>query len=201
MEIFADSQFYREKGLLHVLRLRTSDFDSRGDFEFPLANGDRQVRGGLVYHQPNSNWIRVGLRVRGRYDGGNDDWILMDGNANEWAVGFHGSSEKGTRSISQTRQFKVTGKRQVYSTRTDNNYLSDRKGESCGGGAYFRAKIEGSEPYATYKTQGHKIVIQVRFFKMIAFFSAVLNVQRIFLQKQNSFGERYNNLPGLTSME
>ena len=167
-----------------MLRLRTSDFDSRGDFEFPLAKGDRQVRGGLVYHQPNSNWIRVGLHVRGRYDGGNEDWIMMNGNANEWAVGFHGSSEDGTRSISQTRQFKVTGSGQAYSTYTDINHLSDMKGESCGGGAYFGAKIERSEPYATYEPEGHKIVIQVRFFKMIAFFSAVLNVQRIFLQKQ-----------------
>ena len=120
-----------------MLRLRTSDFDSRGDFEFPLANGDRQVRGGLIYHQPNSNWIRVGLRVRRRYDGGNDDWIMMNRNANEWAKGFHGSSEDGTRSFSQTRQFKVTESGQAYSTHTYINDLSDRKGVMCGGGVFF----------------------------------------------------------------
>ena len=44
----------------------------------------------MIYYQPNAPWKRVGLKVSGKYDGGNDDWLSMDGNPNEWAVAFHG---------------------------------------------------------------------------------------------------------------
>ena len=30
------------------------------------------------------------MKVSKKYDGGNDDWLAMNGNANEWAVAFHG---------------------------------------------------------------------------------------------------------------
>ncbi|XP_063728148.1 uncharacterized protein LOC134855535 [Symsagittifera roscoffensis] len=156
-----DSDFQREKGLLHVLSLKKSDFDPQGDFEFPSPAGLLLTRGGLDYHQPNSNWIRVGLRVATRYDGGNDDW-LKSGNKNEWAVGFHGSDEAGTRAISQTRNFKVDGNGQRYRFDIDANELSDRKGQPCGKGAYFGAKVEKAEEYSKYKARGHKVVIQVR---------------------------------------
>ena len=89
-----DSVLHKEKGLIHVLGLREIDFDSAGDFKFPSGNGDKQMRGGMPYYQPNSNWTRIGLRVRRRYDNGNDDWLKMDGNPHEWAVGFHGSTKK-----------------------------------------------------------------------------------------------------------
>ena len=157
-----DSDFQREKGLLHVLSLKKSDFDPQGDFEFPSPAGLLLTRGGLDYHQPNSNWIRVGLRVATRYDGGNDDW-LKSGNKNEWAVGFHGSDEAGTRAISQTRNFKVDGNGQRYRFDIDANELSDRIGQPCGKGAYFGAKVEKAEEYSKYKARGHKVVIQVRF--------------------------------------
>ena len=40
------------------------------------------------------------------YDKGNDDWLKMNGNPNEWAVGFHGSrTTEGNQGISTTRTF------------------------------------------------------------------------------------------------
>ena len=31
-----------------------------------------------------------GLKVTGKYDNGNDDWLAHDGNENEWAIAYHG---------------------------------------------------------------------------------------------------------------
>jgi len=71
-------------------KLAPSDFDSRGDFAFPNAGGDKQRRGGHVYFQPDSSWRRIGLRVLSLYDEG-DKWISMNGSEGEWMVGFHGT--------------------------------------------------------------------------------------------------------------
>ena len=46
-------------------------------------------RAGIPYFQP-VHGTRFGLKVSKLYDGGNDDWLSMNGVANEWAVGFHG---------------------------------------------------------------------------------------------------------------
>lgn len=72
------------------LSLAPRDFDPKGDFAFPNARGDKQRRGGRDYHQPDSTWKRLGLRVLGLYGDG-DRWIGMDGSAGEWLVGFHGT--------------------------------------------------------------------------------------------------------------
>ena len=47
------------------------------------------VRGGWPYFLP-VHCLRYGLMVLGRFDGKNDDWLMMNGNADEWAVAFHG---------------------------------------------------------------------------------------------------------------
>jgi len=89
------------------LRLIPGDFDSRGDLNFPSASGEKQMRGGIVYHQPTNKWVRRGLAVLGLY--GKDDWIAMNDSPGEWAVGFHGTSSKpdAFTSIATTRFFGV----------------------------------------------------------------------------------------------
>ena len=160
----------KERNLIHLLLLKKEDFDTAGDFRFPNENGDEQKRGGMTYYQPNSNWIRLGLRVKGRYDNGNDDWLMMNGNPREWAVAFHGSKETGTREIAQSRIFLTSGERQVYKTDKDVNELSDQRGQPCGNGAYFGAKIQISEAYANYRPSDHKCILQVSPFQLLCNF-------------------------------
>ena len=149
------------------MALKKEDFDTAGDFRFPNENGEEQKRGGMPYYQPNSNWIRLGLRVKGRYDDGNDDWLMMNGNPREWAVGFHGSDQDGTRAIAQSRIFLTSGKGQVHEMREDINELSDQRGQPCGKGAYFGAKIQISEGgYANYAPSYHKCILQVSTFQI-----------------------------------
>ena len=94
-----------------------------------------------------------------RYDG-NNDWLAMNGNPNEWAVGFHGSDQKGTELIAQTRIFKE-GKRQHYQYSEDINEKSNNRGKLCGKGIYFGSQIEIAERFSNFKSDNKTCVLQV----------------------------------------
>ena len=71
-----------------------------------------QTRGGMPYHPPTHNWVGYGLKVWGQYDNGNNDWIAMDGNANEWAIAYHGTETKAVKPICEVNgKFLVLLKR------------------------------------------------------------------------------------------
>ena len=46
------------------------------------------TRGGRAYKQPPHGWERKGLKVKGIYDNGNDDWLGID--KKSWPVAYHG---------------------------------------------------------------------------------------------------------------
>lgn len=145
-----------------VFVLKPEDFDPKGDFQFPCKDGDTQERGGMTYKQPCSNWVRIGLSVSGRFDNGNDDWLGMDGNPNEWTVGFHGSSVEGMKNIAASREIR-SGARQMFCDDVDINSVSDRFGLECGVGAYFADDIEIAKRYAA-DIRGLKCVFQARLY-------------------------------------
>ena len=159
------SDFERARDKLFVLTLKPEDFDSRGDIRFPCRNGDEQWRGGLKYYQPDWDWVRVGFKCLGLYDDGNDDWLAMDGNAREWAVGFHGSSNQGTENIAKTRLFQK-GKGQAYESSKDANTLNDSCGKVCGKGVYFGDRINIAEWYRSQAEPSDELVcvLQVKQF-------------------------------------
>ena len=56
-----------------TFRLCPLNFDARGNFQFPNANGDILLRDRWTYYQPNNKWMRIGLRVLDRFP--NDGWL------------------------------------------------------------------------------------------------------------------------------
>ena len=63
------------------------------DCEEDKSNGKicqlNKKRGGYDYYEP-IGWMGFGLKVLGKYDNGNNDWLACNGNKNEWAVAYHG---------------------------------------------------------------------------------------------------------------
>ena len=55
--------------------------------------GYNEQRGGRPYYPPKG-WIGYGLKVWGKYDKGNNNWISHNGVAGEWCVAYHGASQK-----------------------------------------------------------------------------------------------------------
>jgi hypothetical protein len=70
-----------------------------------MGNAQIQERGGFPYYQPVLG-KRFDIKIKDLYDNSNKDWLMMNGNKNEWAVVFHGvnyPTKKIMRSIMDGR--------------------------------------------------------------------------------------------------
>ena len=103
MKILANShseiiQIFK-KNILGGCKLTLDMLDERGN-QYPGGWAKPgELRGGEEYFSPGDNWIGYGLKVLDQYDNKNNDWIAMNGNKNEWAVAYHGTSEDAVKPI------------------------------------------------------------------------------------------------------
>ena len=89
----------------------------------------------MIYIPP-LGWKGFGLKVLGKYDNGNDDWIKMDNNPNEWAIAYHGIGrgrndvEDITRKIATAEYQKlIKGASQSLKDFDDDNHPGKKIGE------------------------------------------------------------------------
>ena len=138
------------KNILGACKLTLDMLDSRGDRRPNDWAKPGEMRGGLEYFPPDKNWIGFGLRVWDLY--GSNDWIGMDGNKNEWAVAYHGTSESAVNPIcSQNGKFFSTIKegatRQKCKDDINVNESSKGRYQKCGEGTYSSPHLEYAEGY------------------------------------------------------
>ena len=77
-----------EKPLLEAVQISPEILDPEGDRSF--AWGINETRGGEEYIPPLKNWYGVGLKVKGQYDKGNDDWLDYRNLEGEFAIAYLG---------------------------------------------------------------------------------------------------------------
>ena len=92
-----DSELYglkeiQEDIIIKACKLTKDMLDYRGNRD--RGWGKNEKRGTYPYYPPEG-WIGYGLKVLGRYDNGNDDWLDYHGKNNEWAVAYHGIGDRG----------------------------------------------------------------------------------------------------------
>lgn len=83
--------------------LDVASFDPRGDCtdflgaQYAMGSGTSVA----TYYQPlqEQHWYRFGLRVRGKYDDGDDSWLHPFGNPKNWWRVYHGTDVKGLKGI------------------------------------------------------------------------------------------------------
>ena len=151
-----------KKNILGACKLSLDMLDSRGN---QLANGwarPGERRGGREYFPPDNKWIGFGLRVMDIYDNGNNEWIGMNGNPNEWAVAYHGTSESAVKPIlSKDGKFfssyneGATG--QKCKDYKNVNMLSQAQYPLCGEGTYCSPHLD----YASEFSRGVIIMCRV----------------------------------------
>jgi len=133
-------------------------FDAKGNFDFRNYGVEANRRGGFPYYQPLT-WKRYGIKVIGRYE--NDNWLAMNGNNEEWAVGFHGLRNKDCINNIINNGLLTTGAGQAYSTSLDT-----RTNQICGRGAYLSNHIEVCEigycVFIPFNNNRYKIAFQCR---------------------------------------
>ena len=139
-----------EKPLLDAIILSKEIFDPEGN---NCGNGWEKknfFRGGEKYDPPYE-WIGFGLRVKDKYDGGNNDWIGCEGEDNEWAVAYHGVGNRGGinlniegKAINIIQKGLQAGIGQRYKDEEDIRHY----GKTVGTGVYLTPIIKEAERYA-----------------------------------------------------
>ena len=121
-----------ENLIMSACKLTGGMLDSRGNRE--SGWGVNEKRGGFPYLPPPEGWKGYGLKVLGKYDNGNDDWLAYNGNPNEWAIAYHGigtklgsnfTVEKATNAI-LAGGFKAGGGQAYANYKNDNPKCSDK---------------------------------------------------------------------------
>ena len=142
-----------EKNILGICKLSLDMLDNRGNRNPPDSwPPNPEKRGKFTYFPPDNNWIGFGLKVLGRYDNGNDNWIKMNGNENEWAIAYHGTSENAVKPICRKNgKFYSTrkegGTRQKCEKLKNINKYSNQKYPKCGEGSYCSPKFKYAAQY------------------------------------------------------
>ena len=78
--------------ILDGILLNPELLDSKGNNQ-GSGWGVNEQRGGRPYNPP-LGWVGYGLKVVGKYDNGNNDWLDYRGVPGEWCVAYHGASQK-----------------------------------------------------------------------------------------------------------
>jgi hypothetical protein len=81
----------KEESMFELIRLNRSMLDSRGNNKSDSCWGYNETRGGENYYPP-VGWWRYGLRVFGKYDNGNNNWLSFDNRPGEWCIAYSGLS-------------------------------------------------------------------------------------------------------------
>jgi hypothetical protein len=87
--------------ILDGILLNPELLDSKGN-NTNQGWGVGEKRGGRPYYPPQG-WIGYGLKVLGKYDNGNNDWLDYRGVNGEWCVAYHGASQKINQNYNQMR--------------------------------------------------------------------------------------------------
>ena len=112
-----------ESGLLRKCELLRQMLNSEAN----KSNwGKGGKRGGFDY-KPPYGWIGIGLNVLDKYDSGNNDWLVHNGNKNEWAVAYASVSEKILGIILQ-HGFRA-GRGQIYEKKYDIYHPGNKVGQ------------------------------------------------------------------------
>ena len=138
----------QKKVIMEGVKLAPNMLDYNGN-QTPYGYGRGQKRGTYDYIPP-LGWKGFGLKVLGKYDNGNDDWIKMDNNPNEWAIAYHGIGrgrndvEDITRKIATAEYQKlIKGAGQGLKDFDDDNH----PGKKIGEGVYCSNDIGYIEKY------------------------------------------------------
>ena len=77
-----------EKPLLEALQISPNILDPEGNRS--TGWGMNETRGGEKYIPPLKHWRGIGLKVSGKYDNGNDNWLNYKNKKGEFAIAYMG---------------------------------------------------------------------------------------------------------------
>ena len=147
--------------LVEACKISPDMFDPEYDnYENWGTNQRRGPKGPPDYtkpYDPPLGWYGYALKVKGKYDNGDNDWLGMDNSAGEWYIAYHGTGGNEIPKKILEGGFKA-GSGQVHSEYSNVNPLNNgtiklKPGEKvykqCGIGVYVTPKISIAKSYSS----------------------------------------------------
>ena len=116
-------------------------FDFRYNEDWRFAEKKTVKRGGEDFVTP-VGYKGFGVRVLGKFDGGDNSWLRMDGGEKEWAVAYHGTSIEGFQGI-------LTGNMHVGPRQLHRGDACTRTGRTVGAGVYCTPHLDVARRYCS----------------------------------------------------
>ena len=141
------------KSLLEGCILNENMFDKKGNRYNDSEWGKIKESGPKKYLQkyyPPYGYIGFGLRVYGKFDNGNDNWLSNNHNVGEWYIAYHGTGYNDVPLEIIKNGFKI-GDRQDFNYSKNLNPLSNNIFKNCGNGIYLTPDIEEATFYSAQK--------------------------------------------------
>ena len=110
---FKQIKSVKKEFIMETIKLNRSMLDERGNNKSDSNWGYDEERGGEPYYPPEG-CHRYGLRVFGKYDNKNNDWLSYDNRPGEWCIaysGLGGNIKKNTKSYEEDDDLKNYGKK------------------------------------------------------------------------------------------
>ena len=128
-------------------------------------NLSNNIKRGTEIYDPPYGWKTIGLNVEGKYD--NNDWLENKSNLSEWAIAYHGISQK----ISEEKNRKII--KYIITKNGIKNAISKMKSNSndkrnwgkVGDGIYLSPKIKTAENYTgiiSFNNKKYKVLFMVK---------------------------------------
>ncbi len=147
------------------VKLSRNQLDPRGNRNDGWAVGKK--RGGKDYDPP-IGWNGIGLKVKDKYDNGDNTWLGMKNKPGEWCVAYHGvcykqnsDDVKNITGIIYKSEYFKPGSRQRHAGCNDQYH----PGKKVGNGVYCTPTIKTAEGYAgksNINGTNYKTVLMVR---------------------------------------
>ena len=108
-----------------------------------------EQRGGEKYIPP-TGWIGFGLKVKDKYDLGNNTWLGNNNSEGEWRVAYHGvgGGMDANQVVYIIRPIIIHGLKQGPNQINTNDNDLRHPGNKCGAGIYCNPDIKIAENYA-----------------------------------------------------
>ena len=137
-----------QEDVIKGIILSKDQLDPEGNRQYGWGKGEK--RAGIDYDPP-LGWTGIGLKVKGKYDNGDDTWIGMKNVKGEWCVAYHGVGRNQSSynvknvvgKIIKSKEFKP-GAGQAHKNCIDLYHPPNKVGE----GVYCTPHIKTAEIYA-----------------------------------------------------
>ena len=140
--------------MVEACKLRKKDLDPEGNRYDVWGIGENKVN---KPYDPPLGWIGIGLKVKDKYDDGDNTWIGMNNKEGEWCVAYHGvgRNENDSNEVKKITSLIIKGDgkedgKLKKGINQEHQYHKDKfhNGQFVGEGAYCTPKISIAESYA-----------------------------------------------------